>query len=197
MKLLIVAGLPATGKSTIAKKLGVALGLPILEKDEIKEELFDTVGYADLAQKRALDNAACAILLRCAEPLLQSGYSLILVNNFNAEENKSLREVVDRCGCQCITVFLSGDPDVLWKRYVERDKNRTRHMGHTFIDRYPPKEGDDIYATMPREYFAERFERQGMGDFNALGESIVLDATDPATIDVNALIAKVRELIKN
>ena len=196
MKLVIVAGLPATGKSTLAKKIGSALGLPVLEKDEIKEELFDTVGYADLREKRALDNAAGAILLRCAEPLLQNGCSLLIVNNFDSAGKKALEEMILRVGCQCVTVFLGGDPDVLWQRYVERDKKRLRHMGHTFIDRYPPKDGDDIYATMPREYFAERFERQGMGDFELSGARIDLDATDPASIDVDALIIKVRKLIE-
>jgi cytidylate kinase len=55
VNLIIIAGMPATGKSTIAKKIAGKLGLPILEKDDIKEELFDTVGYKDLAEKRMLE----------------------------------------------------------------------------------------------------------------------------------------------
>ncbi len=193
MKLIIVAGLPATGKTTLAKKLSAALGMPILEKDEIKEEMFDTLGYADLAGKRALNKAAGAILLRCAESILQKGYPLIMVNNFDREESKALGQMLDRVGCDCMTVFLGGDPDVLWARYVERDKRRARHQGHSFIDRYPPKEGDNVNVTMPRAYFAEHFEQSGMSELRVAGSRLDLDATDPDTIDVDALIVTLNE----
>ena len=46
-----MAGMPAKGKSTPAKKIAAAFGYPILEKNEIKEALFDTIGYRDLAAK--------------------------------------------------------------------------------------------------------------------------------------------------
>ena len=67
MKLIIIAGMPATGKSTLARALSENFSFPVLEKDDIKEEMFDTVGYRDLTEKRALDVAANAILLRCTE----------------------------------------------------------------------------------------------------------------------------------
>ena len=73
MNLIIIAGMPATGKSTLARSLSEAFSFPILEKDDIKEEMFDTVGYRDLAEKRALDVAANAILLRCSEAVLSKG----------------------------------------------------------------------------------------------------------------------------
>ena len=70
MELIIIAGMPATGKSTLAKSLSAELSLPILEKDEIKEAMFDTLGYADLPAKRQLDVVANAVLLRMSEALL-------------------------------------------------------------------------------------------------------------------------------
>ena len=61
MDLIIIAGMPAAGKSTLAKKIAKTFGYPILEKDGIKEELFDHIGYADRAEKRKLDAAVPAI----------------------------------------------------------------------------------------------------------------------------------------
>ena len=46
MNVIILAGMPATGKSTLAKKLQARFGYPILEKDNIKEGLFDTLGFS-------------------------------------------------------------------------------------------------------------------------------------------------------
>lgn len=190
--LILVAGMPATGKSTLARKLTKALHLPILEKDDIKEEMFDTIGYADLAAKRQLDKAAAAVLLRVARAVLESGSSVILVNNFDADMAGDVQKLIDDCDCRVVTVFLGGDSDVLYKRYVERDKKHMRHQGHTFIDRYPPKEGDVTDLSMTRQYFTDRFEKHGMADFRIGGARIDIDATDPDSIDVPALLAQIQ-----
>ena len=193
--LILVAGMPATGKSTLAKKLGAAFGLPVLEKDEIKEGMFDTIGYADLAAKRQLDKAAAAVLLRVARAVLESGSSAILVNNFDADMRDDVQAMIDACDCRAVTVFLNGDADVLYERYVARDKKKVRHPGHTFINRYPPKEGDVTGLSMTREYFAARFEGHGMADFRIDGARFDVDATHPETIDAPALIAQIRSVL--
>jgi predicted kinase len=196
MNLIIIAGLPATGKTTLANKIGRALGLPILEKDEIKEALFDTVGYGDREAKRKLDLAGQAVLMRCTEKVLTSGNSLIIVNNFDRNMSGEVQAMIDRTGCRCVTVFLNGDADILHKRYVERDRKHLRHAGHTHIDRYPPREGDAPGKDMSREYFAERFERFGMADFKLNGPRIDLDATHPENVDVEDLIRKIKEALQ-
>ena len=196
MNLIIIAGMPATGKSTLAKKLSDALDFAILEKDEIKDEMFDTIGFKDRKEKRALDVAANAILLRCTEKLLDKGNSLIIVNNFDSDMSGRVQEMIDKAGCKCVTVFLNGDPEVLYKRYVARDANHVRHMGHTFIDRYPPHEGDDVNRSMTREYFRDRFEKHGMADFKLNGNRIDLDATFPDKIDVDKLVYDIKEALK-
>ena len=195
VNLIIIAGMPATGKSTIAKKIAGKLGLPILEKDDIKEELFDTVGYKDLTEKRMLDRAATAVLLRCTESVLKSGQALIIVNNFESNMREKVQQMIDSCACSSVMVFLDGDPEVLYARYVERDRKRSRHMGHTFIDRYPPLPEDDIYRSMTREYFRDRFENSGMAEFKLDGVRIDVDATYPNDIDVDELTNQIKNAL--
>ena len=70
MRLLIIAGMPASGKSTVAKKISRHFGYPIIEKDAIKEELFDTIGFNNYSEKRRLDVAATAVLMRVSDAML-------------------------------------------------------------------------------------------------------------------------------
>ena len=44
---VLVNGVPATGKSSIARAVGARLELPVLSLDSIKEALFDELGDAD------------------------------------------------------------------------------------------------------------------------------------------------------
>ncbi len=196
MELIIIAGMPATGKSTLAKSLSAEFSLPILEKDEIKEAMFDTLGYADLLAKRQLDVVANAVLLRMSEALLRAGKSLIVVNNFYSSMSGEVQALIDRYGCRCVTVFLEGDPDVLYERYVARDKAHMRHLGHTFIDRYPPLPGDVVGQSMTREYFNDRFLGSGMADFRLNGARINVDATYPERIDKQALLLQIKQALE-
>ena len=196
MDLIIIAGMPATGKTTLSKKVAEAFGYPILEKDEIKEALFDTVGYRDLSEKRQLDKAATAVLMQTGEKLMKSGCSLIMVNNFESTMSDAVQGMVDRCGCRTVTVFLDGDPEVLYARYVARDAQKLRHLRHTFIDRYPPQPGDPLGLPMTRQYFADRFEKEGMADFKLNAPAIRVDATHPEKVEVTALIRAVRQALE-
>ena len=45
MYCILIAGLPAAGKTTISESLSQSLNLPVLSKDKIKELLYDTVGF--------------------------------------------------------------------------------------------------------------------------------------------------------
>lgn len=193
--LIIIAGMPASGKSTVALKLSESLNFPILEKDSIKEELFDTIGFNNYAEKRQLDVAATAVLMRLCESLLQSGNSFIVVNNFRSDSADSVKELIKKYDASCITVFFKGDSDVFYKRYVERDVRHERHLGHVLQHRFPPLEGDSVDYTMTREEFAEKFEKLGMDKFDVGGTRIEIDATNPGKIDIDDLIKQIKKCI--
>ena len=196
MKLLIICGMPASGKSTVAAKIAAAMGLPVIEKDELKESLFDTVGFNCYAEKRKLDTAASAVLLRTSESLLRSGVSHVIVNNFRSDFELPVRELINKYSPAVLTVFFDGDPDVFYRRYVERDLRGERHVGHVVQNHYPPSPTDPTTYTMTREEFREKFESLGMSSFSTGSPTIKVDATCPETINVNELIAEIDKYFK-
>ena len=64
---ILVAGAPATGKSTLAQTLSKELELALASKDASKEILFDVVGFRSRAEKVILGEAAFRLLLYTAE----------------------------------------------------------------------------------------------------------------------------------
>ena len=48
---ILVTGIPASGKSMLAEKLSTVLDLPWFSKDRIKEELYDTIGFTSKEEK--------------------------------------------------------------------------------------------------------------------------------------------------
>lgn len=195
MHIIVLAGMPASGKSTVAKALSKAFGLPVLAKDDLKEAIFDTMGFRDYAEKRRTDHAANAVLLKCTKALLDNNQSMILDNNFDSISSKALDELVCSYNCKCVIVFFGGNNDAFYRRYVERDRQNVRHLGHVLQLRYPPEPGDALYHEMSREEFREKFETRGIDQFQCTGERIELDATDPANINIEELIEKIRSLI--
>lgn len=195
MELIILAGMPATGKSTVAAALSQALGYPIMEKDNIKEGLFDTLGFENYGQKRALDHAANDVLLRVLEAMLQTGTSVIVDNNFDIASAQKLCTLLETYKPNCVTVFLSGEPEVLYQRYADRDNAGVRHLGHVLQDHYPPREEDPLCYTMTPKEFEEKFFKRGMAQFRCPGKRLKIDTTDFEKISLEAICTQVRQLL--
>ena len=197
MDMIVLTGMPASGKSTVAAKLADALSLPVLAKDEFKEALFDTIGFSCYAEKRKLDHAANAVLLKAAEAMLRNGRSLIIDNNFDGAAAEALNALTERMGARCVTVFFGGDTEAFYRRSVERDRLHLRHLGHVVQEHYPLHEGDSPDHDMTREEFREKFEKRGMADVRLNGIRIEIDATEPAAIDTDRLIQEIRTVLQS
>ena len=81
MYIIVLAGMPAAGKSTTAAAIAGEFHLPIIEKDKLKESLFDVLGFENYGQKRNLDHAANALLLSVAESMIRSMFLFLSHQN--------------------------------------------------------------------------------------------------------------------
>lgn len=196
MYCILIGGMPASGKSHLARRLSQDLGLPMFSKDDMKELLFDAVGFHNRAEKVALGVGAMDILYYAAGQVLSAGGSVILENNFEAASVPGLKALLERYGCQPITLLLTGDYEVIYRRFVERDQSPQRHRGHVINTVYPEPPGEKPpYVPITLEQFVAGFTARGMGDFDIGGPRIMVDATDFAALDYEGIVRQVRGLM--
>src|SRR5215831_17827192 len=63
---VVVSGPPASGKTTLARALAPALGLPLIAKDTIKQALMTVLPVPDVPASRTIGRASVAALLAVA-----------------------------------------------------------------------------------------------------------------------------------
>ena len=131
MYCILIAGVPASGKTTFAAWLSQETGIPYLSKDEIKEILFDTLGFRCREEKVALGKAAEEILYHFAKSQLCVGQPFILENNFDDASQKDIVAILEAVNhflndkvstfCFLFSVFLyyficreNSAPERLW-----------------------------------------------------------------------------------
>jgi len=131
---LIVCGAPGTGKTTLARKLAPALELPLIARDDLKESLFDTLGWSTVEWSERLGGATYELVYLLIERLLEARRSLLVVTPFDPDwANPRFKALQARHPFQPAQVVLSARPDLLRQRYVRRVDNGERHPGH--VDR--------------------------------------------------------------
>ena len=194
MYCILLAGMPATGKSTMAKVLSKRLKLPAISKDSIKELLFDNVGFQSRAEKVNLGIASMEIMYYTAGQLMKAGQPFILENNFESSE-KGMKNLVEKYQYSALTLTLTGDYKVIYQRFLERESSPDRHRGHVVNDCYPEKKEDNLKTlkteTISYENFVRGIEQRGFDAFCVDGGQIKVDTTDFSKINMEELFSRI------
>ena len=183
-KLLLIAGISGTGKTTIAKELSERYDAVIYSKDMFKEILFDTVGFRSAEEKDVLDKASILLMLKAAEAAVVMGKRVIMESNFMERDKAPLKEFEERTGDRIMTLKMTCDIDVLFERLVKRDGEVSRHPAHAIADRYPLPEGEKyVYSPLfTKEELIKVMGEMGVTDFT-YGDTVYLDTTDFENMD--------------
>jgi predicted kinase len=166
--LVIVTGMPAAGKTTLARALAQDLELPLVAKDDIKEILYDTLGVGDPDWSRRLGAASYALLFAFCREVLAAGQAVVAEANFFAGSHEA-----DFAGLpphRLVQIHCNAPLAVILKRYARR----ARHPGHVDRDR-----ADDL---------RQRFDDGTHGPLALAGDLITVDTS--RAIDVEALSAR-------
>lgn len=143
--LILITGLPGTGKSTLARALALHFGVPLICKDTIKEPLLDRIGAADRAESRRLSDTSFAVMFALARECLHAGVDLILEGNFRPGQHETellaaIPPVVE--SVRVTQVLCCASEPVRIARLAVRAADPSRHAGHRdadlAVDQSPP-----------------------------------------------------------
>ena len=190
--MIILSGVPASGKTTFAEYLEKELGIPVISKDFIKEILYEDIGFQSRAEKVKLGIASMNIMYGIAEESMKLGKHVILENNFENTSKPKLLELIESYGYQVIHLRFEGDLSVIFDRFIKRDLSPERHYGHVTNDCYPPKAPINRVTISSVEEFKKAVTIRGILGFDIGGEVITVDTTVPEKKDYHEIIDKIR-----
>jgi glucokinase len=134
-RFVIVSGLPGSGKSRLAGQLGAALGLRILDKDEILEELFESRGVGDVTWRRTLSRESDRIF----EIEASGSDGAVLVSHWRLPgmpmDSGTPTTWLAGLSANIVHVHCTCPPELALGRLVQR----ARHPGHLDEQRSRPE----------------------------------------------------------
>jgi predicted kinase len=134
--LIVVSGLPGTGKSFFCSKLAERLSFLILASDALRKILFPFPQYKENENKRLF--SACHVLI---EELLRKGIPVIFdATNLLEHHREYLYRAAERAGAKLILVWVEAPTEVVRQRLLAREK--------TAMPQYDSEAGWEVYNKM-------------------------------------------------
>lgn len=130
-KLIIIMGLPATGKTTLSKQLAETYNLPLFGRDEMKVRIMDKLGRGDREWSKRVGEASYLLLSYVIEQMTRSHESFIVESDFKPEFANYDFSAVHKKGYDIIQIICSASKDVIVSRWKERANQDVTHPSST------------------------------------------------------------------
>lgn len=185
--LILIHGLPATGKTTLGEEVAKKLGFPFFCRDHYKEELFEMLGEQDGSTdwSRKLGAASFLITYLTVEKILASGTSCVAETYWTPEYAESkISDIAKRTNAKIIQVFCSAEENVRKERFKNRAET-DRHPAHMDTKRLKEGANDNNWAHNANDI-----------PLDILCELIKVDTTDFTKVEIQGIVQRIQNLIE-
>lgn len=128
--LIVFTGLPASGKTTLAKHVSKALSIPLLSRDAFKEVAFDSLGFSDRTWSKKLGSLSYDLLYMTCQEFMKSGCNLMIESNFEERASAKLASMVNEFQYSILQIHCTASLEALVSRFESRARGHQRHPGH-------------------------------------------------------------------
>lgn len=179
--LILVSGPPGAGKTSLAREIAQAFGLPLLSKDMFKEAIFDHLPGVDTSDAHRLGIASVGMMYAFARRQLENGVGVILESTFDrGKAEDDVRPLLD--DARGVIVHCTAPPELIMERYVQRADDPDRHEVHR---------DEEHVDALEQNLAAGVYKPMEIGL-----PTIEIDMRDPDNVDEKKLIVRIRTILE-
>lgn len=190
MYCILIAGLPAAGKSFFGDYLSDKLHIPYISKDAVSELLSDVIDSQSSEETHKLANISMQMLYYCAEVQMKASLPFMLENNFGHTSKAGILYLLKKYGYKTITVLFDGNSEVIYERFLKKEQ---LDCSETPAVNAAPEETPS--QTPDFEAFEQGIELKGFRSFDIGDEIIRVDCTDFSNVDYEQIYEQIKNFI--
>ena len=173
--LILVSGMPATGKTSFASWLSKELNAPLVCYDNIKTKIFKSMYQNCKSSKHCnfFDSLPYDFFLFSIEEIMKSSALLIAEYFFTNQMSDILYNLTNNYKYETITIHMDTSSEVAYKRFQERNLNDSSQIGIR-----PTKISFEQFASSTKQNkdfrFGKCFIRVNTSDFSTVSYDQIL-----------------------